>query len=311
MPGEPDSDSKPRHEAETASTEPQYSVSREDWTKFVEMDLWSRFQGRLWKLVAGFLTVVALAGIFGIPYFIRTEINDGLQETKRAFAEQEDALVSYSKLLDLLQLQYSDERASLTSDAYALIRNTDNALAKLPKQQRDIFNFGPTTHWWYSRGVPVGIVDRGLDRTGEQDISPTVMLLDPKSPFSRLEVTEPAVVYTEGTSRNLSLAESLPHPIRDGTFLGELKDILYRSVYLRADEVTMKSLRSDLLSTARENQPGQRTPTVESLYNYVYLPRFKTNLDAAIKTQLDKEQAAELGKYLKLYNWPSLLELSN
>jgi hypothetical protein len=60
-----------------ATNSSKLEISRDDLLKYIELDLWSRFQGRLWAMAAIFVTAVSIAGVLGVPESKLTAIAAG------------------------------------------------------------------------------------------------------------------------------------------------------------------------------------------------------------------------------------------
>src|ERR1043165_413758 len=110
--------------AETIPTE----LSKDDLLKYVELDLWSRFQDRLWKIVGIVMTIVTVLGLLGVPYYIRTEVTSHLVNREKEFTLRIKEITEYSKLLALLRGRYDGEKYRLDGDILRvidLIQRTD------------------------------------------------------------------------------------------------------------------------------------------------------------------------------------------
>src|SRR5260370_9772903 len=103
------------------SQKPGVTLEFEKLAAYIETDLWSRFQTRLWKVVAIVLTGVAIAGLLGIPYYIRSEIQARLQTQSKLYSDRLDEVAAYATAWSLLQSENDSEISRLKFDANSLI----------------------------------------------------------------------------------------------------------------------------------------------------------------------------------------------
>src|SRR6266545_409113 len=109
------------------------SLTPETW-ELLEYRIWSRFRTKLWTAVGAFLTAVGLAGLLGIPAYIRGEILQQtnaeaakIAATRRQLQRQVELTLARGELLLFVESQVAEASNELTRAcgdvAIALKRN--------------------------------------------------------------------------------------------------------------------------------------------------------------------------------------------
>jgi hypothetical protein len=262
-----------------------YRIDREDLVKYIELDLWSRFQTRLWTVVAGAVTVAAVAGVFGVPFYIKSEINQRLVKQTTEFDNRTREIFAYSKLLSLLSARYSVQLAAFHADALRLA----GALEKRGTQKDGESSFIAGER---SRGL-IGLATRTdfADVIDERSISRHAFFLEGTEGTEQLY--SPVYLTYENRGISGSGGYSEPHPVLDGSLAGALRDLRFRIVVLEALRRSMVAVERQLLTVGGATKVDNEIEAVRAgaLEKDVFVASFEANLnDVAGRFLFDEDR---------------------
>jgi hypothetical protein len=240
---------------ETTSAAPQpkgAELSRDELLRYIELELWSRFSARLWGLLAGSLLVGSLATLFGVTYYIRSEIEQRLHEQQTTFALRAEETIKHGELLSLAAVRYYAARFEIqshTSLLLAALHARDDSSAK------------------GSSSAPLDGLIRDLERARSlNNYLPVLRTLEaavPRASAARLFVPGDSVTESTKTLQGAVTITS-PHPVQDGTLLGAVRDLRFRLVELEAYRLALEDLESDI-SALGASSPLERRQSRVSL----------------------------------------------
>jgi len=253
-----------------------YRISREDFLRYIEIDLWNRFQRRLWSLVAITLSIAALAGLLGIPYYIRSQIERQFEEQRERLKTRSDDVIATSVAIAWRNAQSNRSRADLHSHVTTL----QGIIQPLLMVSSD-------AAWILSdRLSVVNVADRVA----------LVSALNEWKPDEHLLAVRFAPEVVPGVGSNSKLFY-VPHPVLDGTVEGAVKDLRFRLVELAAWEQAMAALEAHL-GHLYPNPDHSASATVDDLppsqFERAYNEnRLKLAKQLLLKSDRDKWLAAE------------------
>ena len=201
-------------------------LSKDDLLKYVELDLWNRFQERLWKAVGIVLTVITVVGLLGIPYYIKSEVSATLQKQAVDFKRRTDEILTYAKLLAIQSAQYDSQRYRFDADVYRLIDaiKRDRGSETREEQEKRRFN------------DPVNELAKLISRqdfsqvTQGSIVSSTLFATPAELKGKHLMPPTAYIVENKGLSGSGGYVEN--HPVKNGTYEGSLTDLRFRIVVL-------------------------------------------------------------------------------
>ncbi|MBC8031845.1 MAG: hypothetical protein H7Z16_17310 [Pyrinomonadaceae bacterium] len=277
--------------AETIKTE----LSKEDLLKYVELDLWSKFQERLWKLVGLFLTIVTVIGLLGIPYYIRNEVTGHLQQREKEFTDKTDQILAYSKLLAILRARYDSERYRFDGEVLRI------AAALEEQQGNQISDNAPSL---LSPGNElVSLISRAdfAEVVGSSPIASRP--LEVPENLKNVKLLPATIVTLERKGSALASGDKELHPIRNGTFHGLIKDLRYRIVVLEALRRSILSLEEGMVSLGGGTDLAKRLEVlrVNTLESRDFQGAFANELSSIAGNFLTKSEQAQFAQYQDLY----------
>jgi hypothetical protein len=231
------------HQKKTPSSFPaDLLIKSDELLKYIEVDLWGRFQARLWKVVAAFLTLVTIAGLLGIPYYIKSEISNRLAAQAKTYSDRLEDIAAFSKLLALLTAEQQAHSFSLKADIELVIAELarDNASAQGTN----------ATGAHSSMNNPTQLLNELISRP---DITTAIdarfmtpfNFISPEDLKKKIDLPRMFVVENRGFTGAGAFSE--PHPVLDGTLGGFLDDIKYRIVVLSAFNSAIERVNNELL----------------------------------------------------------------
>jgi len=272
-------------------------LSRADLLKYVELDLWQRFQERLWRVVGIVLTTVTVVGVLGVPYYITSEVNEALREQSLDFKNRTEAILSQAKLLAVLTARYDSERYRFDTDVYRLIEAIEKHRAENGGEQPEHRFNDPADELaqLVSRVDFAKVVDgSGLMTQG---------LFEQPSDLDGKQLLPPTAHLVENRGLQGSGGYREPHPVRDGTYEGALRDLRFRIVTIEALRRAIASSKDRLIALGGVTEIEKRVETVrvkalESTEFSEALGREVTDLANGF---LSDEEKAEFARVQSLY----------
>jgi hypothetical protein len=279
-------------ESKPAAGSVSRELSKDDLLRYVELDLWNRFQDRLWKIVGLVLTGVTVLGLLGVPYYIKSEVSSRIESREKEFAERTKEVLEYSKLLAILKARYDGERYRFDGDVLRLV----DALNQMAKPGSDT---GP------SFIEPAGELSTLLSKSDFSDIvaGSSFASFEAAAAMNDKKVLPPTVMVVSGKGVILETGEIETHPIKNGTYGGAVRDLKFRMVVLEALRNTINRTQEEMLnvghSLAETNKNG--AVTAASLLAKEFLPAFSSEVSSIANSFLKKEEQAVFATYQKLY----------
>ena len=274
------------------SANESYVLNREELLKFVELDLWGRFRTRLFAAVGTALVLATLVGLFGIPYYINTELTSRLQESTKEFDQKTTEIIRHAKLLALVSVAYNRELGRLNRDINSLIEsiqryNNNKAEEKQIKE-------------WTLRAIK-RLLDREEYHTIGQSFFPLHVSISEE--HGSIKIASSKVITMEIIQPTGAAMTSHGHPIHNGTLRGVVNDIKFRIVSLEAFRTTMNALREDLLELGADKPTQKRMERVEvvSLFEEKFSKSYQEQVDHLAKAALPEEESKQLDQYRYLY----------
>jgi hypothetical protein len=279
------------------SQKPGVTLEFEKLAAYIETDLWSRFQTRLWKVVASVLTGVAIAGLLGIPYYIRSEIEARLQTQSKLYSDRLDEVAAYAKALSLLQSEYDSEISRLKFDANSLIpilsNKEDSKSIQKPSELLNNLVSEPDFSLVVKGGPMVGSVFHMLP------IEALKMVVAKRSV---------RIVGNAGFRGAGGFSEE--HPVLDGTLGGSLKDFKYRIAIIEALRRTIDSVDDAMLQAGGVNETEKRIAELKvvSLKDDIVMATFRAALrEIAAGDFLDDQEKKDFERFGIIYT-PSIFK---
>jgi hypothetical protein len=290
-----------RNKTDTVTDTIKSELSKDDLLRYVELDLWAKFQERLWKLVGVVLTVVTVLGLLGVPYYIKNEVTSHLLEREKEFTQRTNEVLEYSKVLAILRARYDGERYCFDGDVLRLV----NALDKIEdkdqaKKNPDVDN-GPS--FLDPRSELVSLISRpDFSEVVDGSASARNPLVIPEN-MKLKQVLPPTVFTLSKSGMTLQTGDKDPHPIRNGSYEGTIKDLKYRIAVLEAWRRSIEEMQNQMLSVGNNfNEAKTQEPvTAESLQYKDFQRLFATALSSVVNGFLTKEERAEFEQWQSLY----------
>jgi len=283
-----------KSEIKPASGQLSTELSKDDLLKYVELDLWNRFQERLWKLVGLVLTIVTVLGLLGVPYYIRNEVTAHLQEREKEFADNMNEVLAYSKLLAVLKARYDSERYRLDGDVLRIVTALEqNAQA--------------------DSSAKIGFLDPGselISLISRQDFAEVTSgspvaghAFDIPEELKDKKLSPPTIFTVGDKGLTLATGGKEPHPVRNGTYRGSVKDFKYRITVLEALRRSIDKMQAVMLSLSTTFGASRKTEvvSVDTLQSQDFNQSFSSELALVANSFLTKEEQAEFARCQNLY----------
>ena len=269
-------------------------LSKDDLLKYVELDLWSKFQERLWKIVGIVITIVSVLGLLGVPYYIRTQVTSHLVDREKEFTLRLKEITEYSKLLALLRARYDSERYRLDGDVLRVIDILEKSDQGRPDKEDHGSFLDPVSELFslIARSDFADVIENPIAR------HPLEMV--PAS-FQGKSIMPPTFLTVTGSGLALTTGGKEAHPIKDGTYEGTLKDLKFRILILEALRRSMDKLQADMLVLGNTSPRNDKTITVENLQTTDFQEIFRDQVSSIANQFLNKEEKATFQKYQTLY----------
>jgi len=273
-------------------------LSKDDLLKYIELDLWNRFQERLWKVVGIFLTLVTVIGLLGVPYYIKSEVTAHLQRREKEFTDKTDEVLAYSKLLAVLRARYDSERYRFDGDVLRVV----SALSEARKSEPDAAKQSPRFNDPENELVAlISRQDFARVTDGTALMSRDAFLVPPDMKDKKLE--PPTVITVESTGIRGGGGYREPHPVRDGTYNGIIKDLRYRVVVLEGLRRSIDSIQEKMLGLGGTSVLGHRVQVVrvDSIEATEFHDLFSAELASIAKAFLTADEQKEFAQLQGLY----------
>jgi len=277
-------------------------LSKDDLLKYVELDLWTKFQDRLWKVVGFVLTGITVIGLLGVPYYIKSEVNSALQKQALDFKNRTDEIIAYSKLIAIQTTSYTTLRHRFDSDVYRLVEAIENSRTGATEEERKAWRFQD----------PVETLPRLVSR---QDFSQVVagsitnnelLSVPPDLKDKSLLPRTSYLVENKGLQGSGAYVE--PHPVRDGKYSGSIRDIRFQIVVLEGLGRTISSMQEKLLALGGTSDLEGRIEAVRA--KTIEADIFEKNLAKEVAGQanafLSESDQTEFARVQQFYLAPSI-----
>lgn len=280
--------------------------------KYVELELWSRFESKLWKFVGAFLTCVTVAGFLGIPYYIRSEISSRLQEQAKTYSDRLETIAAEAKLIAIL-------RSEFDSQVYAIRSEADFVIGRLEQIKHEVTEKAPKPADgkdaelpapWNRMNDPIRLMTqlvslRDVTTIAEKDSGVFIREVFSMEEAARtIKVSDPRVYSIEivGFGGNASMSTS-SHPVLDGTLGGYVADLKYRILVAASIKKALDRLNDDLLQIGGAEALDKRLASVKvsALEVDVSRPAFQGALTALSESFLTPEERKKFESITGLY----------
>jgi hypothetical protein len=279
-----------------ASDQIKTELSKDDLLKYIELDLWSKFKERLWKLVGIALTLVTIIGFLGIPYYIRNEVNSHLQQREKEFTDKTDEILAYSKLLAVLRARYDSERYQFDTDVLRIV----SALTEAKKGDAGSDNkprFGEPGE------ELISLISRSdFAQVTEGSFMAKNAFNVPQDMKDKKLLPETTITVENKGPSGASAYQQI-HPVRNGTYEGSIKDLRYRIVVLEALRRSIDSLQEKMLALGGNSALEKRVEVVrvKALESTEFHDTFSTELTTIANAFLTSPEQDEFAKLQELY----------
>lgn len=271
-------------------------LSKDDLLKYIELDLWSKFQERLWKVVGIFLTLVTVVGLLGVPYYIKSEVNTHLQQREKEFTDKTNAIFAYSKLLSELRALYASERYRFDGDVLRVVA----VLAEAKKSESPP---GARPSFQDPDRELVALISRDdFAQVVEGSFMSKELFAVPQELKDKPLV--PATVITvENTGLLGSGGYQEIHPVRDGTYGGIIRDLRYRILVLEVLRRSINDVQRNMLALGGSSALEKRVEEVRvsSLESSEFLDSFSKELTSLANIFLTGTEQEQFSRVQQLY----------
>jgi hypothetical protein len=286
-------------ETPTIETSPRLKseLSKDELLKFIELDLWSRFQERLWKVVATVLTIATVIGLLGVPYYIKNEVSARLQQREKEFSDKTDEILAYSKLLAVLRSRYDSERYRFDSDALRAVA----AISDLRKSESDAEK--KARGFENPESELVALVSRqDFSQVTDTAYMSTRLFWVPGDLKSKA-IVPPTMITVENKGPTGSGSYRQVHPVRDGSYRGVITDLRYRIVALESLRRSIDNVQEKMLSLGGTSELEKKVQIVRvnSLEATDFRTLFSAEVESITNTFLTSDEQREFTKYRELY----------
>ena len=292
-------DKKENPPASPTKESPSPSISteltRDALLNYVELDLWSRFQKRLWAVVGVFLTVITVFGYLGVPYYINNEVTKHLIDRENEFAERTKEITEYSKLLAVLRAQYDSERYRFDGDVLRLVEGLRASSVKVSSNAVGVS---------YDQQPLAGLLalistDDFTDVIAGSSLDAFKLQDEPKE----AKILPPTVRGVSGRGAVLITNDTEAHPIRNGTYEGCLTDLKFRIVALEAMRRTIQKIEGGMLAigTNINRSTTSGTITMDTLKSKDFTESFAAEFSSIAKGFLSNTEQSRLAQWQRLY----------
>jgi hypothetical protein len=278
------------------------------YVDFIEVDLWSRFQKRLWTLVAAITTVVGLAGIFGLPVIIENKVNSLFTQRSKQFDENIDHYFALYRTYFLLEVMANEYRSRFQADIAAV---TSFLTTHTPPTTSDDDKEAASRKFAYGR-IAEGLTSLVSQRDASKSLGSDMTMNDLRATTylsSDIDIPISEKVRLEMSSLSGSAASSFVHPFRNGKLTAFITDIQLRLAILAAFEKSINALREEILTLGSSTSIGKSAKKleVESYLQTKAYPDIIANLGNILKDQTFRIDEGE--KYL--FNEEGMQKLMN
>ena len=269
----------------------QFSLSKDEFQEYIETTLWSKFQSRLWKIVSVFLTIITVAGVFGIPYYISNEINKKLSKVEQEFSTKRKDILNNSKLLNLLSVLEERKKIELSNISLRLY----NEIELL--QERD-----STIDSWTMEEITATLkmvaYEGKIYNLQAQDFR---WIID--STLLTTQVLPSQKIRVEAITPTGSTTAAFGHPFNDGTIGGILEDIKIRLSNLEVLREIIVEVELEMLAVGSKDEleEMQDKLLIKAAIDEKYISRYDTLLNKSLFKYFDKERLEEIKRYNHLY----------
>lgn len=271
-----------------------YTLSRDELLTYIELNLWSRFQGRMWQVVGAVLTIVTVGGLLGIPYYIKTQVDLQLVQRAKEFQLRSDEIITHAKLLAIMTARYESERQQLDADIFRIVSAIPPEVSKQTNRNPSGALIAVASSHEFSP-----VVDGALITKGAWDIPPE---LKGKSLFPATML----VYENRGLAGGSGYEET--HPVRNGTYQGCIRDIRFRIVLIEALHRAIGNLQKTILELGGASDAERRVEAVKvsSLKSSEFADSLTREMAKVSDKFLNEEEKREFARVRDLYT-PGLL----
>jgi hypothetical protein len=282
----PDAQIVEKGNGEAGTSNDRYLISKEEFQKYIEIDLWTKFRARLWGMVAIVLTLITIAGYFGVAYFINTSIANRLTEMEKDFALKRTEILQRGRVLNTLVATDQAQRAQLLRDIYFLSgRMQDTQLNQQTSPGLDEITVLKT-----DLEALASIEDFSNIQTGS-----LLRKLKASPELAKRSIMPPKMIRSEDPN---NVSHQI-HPICNGTLQGVIDDIRYRVVSLAAFE---RSIKEFGMQFNYDYTTGPvREKSVRELYEESFYKPYREHLDQLANQFLGSEEVPRFKQYKPLY----------
>ncbi len=271
----------------------EVTIQMQRYIELVEVDLWSRFQKRLWAVITGFLVLVSVAGFLGIPYYIESQTNAIFSSQSKKYEEEIRRITSSVKSFLLLSSKFEVFHQRLRQDIYVVLHDL-----------AEYYEDNPKVSGFFK---PDALLLKVLHEDDPRDLidQRTIFIHRyKKEEFEKLKVSINETIHLENTIFGATGSTFARHPYRNGTLEGFIDDVKLKILILAAFKDALEAQRIEIFQIGGETSLEKRIRglEVEAISNAGFLTRFdkylSNNSDKLIFADSD---SAEFQDVLKLY----------
>jgi hypothetical protein len=270
------------------SADIEFKLSKDAFQNYIEITLWNKFQDKLWKIVGIALTVGAIAGIFGIRYYIDNELNKRLSKIEIDFRSKSDQLMKNVKLLNFLAIVQEKKQDEISNQTFRLIEKIEGIT-------------NPNIKYWEKEELINSI--KSIAYEGKVYKAQRKKIIHPTNELLSEKIYPPDVIQGEHSNVGGSYLTSTSHPIKDGTVNGELEDLKIKLSHLEVFNSIVSNLKEELIvfGSKDELERIQNKVLFNSIIKKKLNDQYDTILNQSLINYFPINRIDEIEKYQHLY----------
>lgn len=280
------------------NTDSSYNISKDEFMEFIEIKLWSKFLKRLWGIVGIFLTIITIAGIFGIPYYINNELKSRLTKLEADFDINRKEIINKTKLLTIAQIKQEEKKQELLYRTLIIKEGLEIVIDTLSSSTSQLNEVRRSLNTIFYEQK---LYESQLWRFDIRD-----------STLREIELLPSQLRHQEiiGSGGYMTYS-ALSHPINDGTIGGLLDDLIIRLAHLNAMNGIIEELAEDLVvyDNETESEKLQNKILLDLSFKKKSFVLYDTLLYKNLEKHFDEDRIKKIIEYKDLYKVD--LELEN
>ena len=236
--------------------EEKVQVDRGKIIDWIEIDLWRRFEKRLWAVVSIVLTMITVAGIFGVPYYINSEMSKLFATQADKFSLESQKLISMIKAYARISGDYMSYMQEFREDVAAALHDVSNF--QLSSKQHALSFGGPGD--LFRKLLLIQKYDNILHEQFLLSELNSVSLKD----YSQLKLSHQETINLENRVIDAVGGTSAPHPYRNGDLRSFYTDLKLRIVILASYERALADMEKQISRLGGIDELSSQTRGLEA-----------------------------------------------